>query len=390
MRIDLHHVRAQTPGTHHVTHLNNAGAALPPQVVVDTVIDHLKLEAIAGGYEAAAQSAEAVEAVYDSLASLIGSSRNEIAQLESASAAWNAAFAAIPFRAGDRILTARSEYPSNAVNLLIATERYGAEIVLIDDDEHGQVSVEALREAIDERTKLIAITHIATSGGMVNPVADVGKVANDTGVLFLLDACQSVGQVTIDVAAIGCDLLSAAGRKFLRGPRGTGFLYVREGVVDQLRPPLLDTRSSEWTSPTSYEIAAGPRRFEAFEHSVAGRLGLGVAARYANSVGMALIEERTAQLAALLREQLAALPRVAVHDKGLRRCGIVTFGVDHVPAAQVHAALNAAKINTSITSAAMAMYDFPQRGLDQLVRASPHYYNTEAELGLLVDVVAAL
>lgn len=390
MTIDLHHVRSQTPGIHHVTHLNNAGASLPPQVVVDTVIDHLRLEASIGGYEAAAEAGEAVEAVYDSLATLIGSSRHEIAQVESASAAWNAAFASIRFHPGDRILTARSEYPSNAVNLLIATERDGVEIVLIDDDEHGQVSVDALRDAIDERTKLIALTHIATSGGMVNPAAEVGRIAKDAGVLYLLDACQSVGQVVIDVAEIGCDLLSAAGRKFLRGPRGTGFLFVSERVVDQMRPPFIDTRSSEWTSPDSYEIAPAARRFEAFEHNVAVRLGLGVAARYAHTIGMPLIEERVVMLAELLRSQLAALPKVAVHDKGLRRCGIVTFGVEGVPAAHVHAALTAVKVNTSITSAAMAMYDFPQRGLDQLVRASPHYYNTDDELGLLIDVVASL
>ena len=390
MTIDLHGVRADTPGVHHVAHLNNAGASLPPQVVVDTVIDHLRLEATTGGYEAAGRAGEAVGAVYDGIATLIGAQRNEIAQLESATMAWNSAFAAIPFEPGDRILTARSEYPSNAVNLLIAAERYGVEIVLIDDDDHGQVSVDALREAIDERTRLIAITHIATSGGMVNPVAEVGEVARQAGVLYLLDACQSIGQVVVDVDVIGCDLLSAAGRKFLRGPRGTGFLYVRESRVEQLRPPLVDTRSSVWTGPDSYEIAASAQRFESFEHSVANRLGLGAAARYAHAVGIPAIEQRTAMLADLLREQLSALDTVAVHDKGLRRCGIVTFDVDGVPAAQVQAALAAAGVNTTVTSRLMAQYDFPRRGLDQLVRASPHYYNTEDELARVIEVVAEL
>ena len=390
MSIDLHHVRAQTPGTHHVTHLSSAGASLQPQPVIDAVVDHLHLEGRIGGYEAAAEAAEAVDAVYDSVAALIGARRHEIAQTESATAAWNAAFASLSFSPGDRIVTARSEYPSNAVNLIAASERYGAEIVLVDDEEHGQISIDALRDAVDERTKLIAVTHVATSGGLVNPVAEVGRIANDAGVLFLLDACQSVGQIVIDVQAIGCDILSAAGRKFLRGPRGTGFLYVRDTVVEQLRPSGLDTRSSEWTGPFTYDIVPGARRFEAFEHNVAARLGLGVAARYAMSVGMAAIEERTTMLAETLRTRLGELPRVTVHDKGIRRCGIVTFGVEGVAADAVHAALTAAKVNTTVTHTGMAQFDFPARGLDRLVRASPHYFNTEDELGLLVDVVAGL
>ena len=390
MSIDLHRVRAETPGVHHVAHLNSAGSSLQPQPVVDAVVEHVQLEARIGGYEAAAEAAEAVEAVYDSLAALVGCHRHEIAQADSATAAWNLAFGAMSFRPGDRIITARSEYPSNAVNLLIAHERYEAEIVLIDDDEDGQVSVDALRDAVDDRTVLIALTHVATSGGMVNPVEEVGRIARDAGVTYLLDACQSVGQMVVDVDAIGCDILTAAGRKFLRAPRGTGFLYVRDAVVDSLRPPLLDTRSSVWTGPMTYEIEPAARRFDSFEHNVAARLGLGVAARYATSIGLAAIEERTSMLAASLRDELAGLDGVTVHDKGRTRCGIVTFGVDGRSADEVYAALRTAKVNTSVTWAGMAQFDFPNRGLDRLVRASPHYFNTTDELATLVEVVAGL
>ncbi len=390
MPIDVERVRADTPGTNHVTHLNNAGSSLPPQIVVDTVIDHLRREATIGGYEAAAEAIDSIEAVPAGIASLIGAEQGEIAQLESATAAWNAAFSAVQFSPGDRILTGRSEYPSNALNLVLATERHGAEVVVIDDDEHGQISLDALLAEIDERTKLIALTHVPTSGGLVSPAAAVGRIARDAGVLYLLDACQSVGQLPIDVAELGCDMLSATGRKFLRAPRGTGFLYVSGAVLDRLRPALLDIRSATWTGPFGYEIASGARRFEWWESSIANRLGLGAAVRYALALGIEPIAERTSGLAELLRRELRSLERVSVHDKGAQRCGIVTFGVDGIAAADVHAALTAARVNTSITNATFAQFDFPQRGLDALVRASPHYFNTEAEVAKLIDVVATL
>lgn len=390
MPIDVELARAQTPGTRHVTHLDNAGSSLQPQVVVDTVIAHLQREANIGGYAAAAEANDSIEAVYDSVASLIGAGRDEIALVESATAAWNAAFAAVQLAPGDRIITARSEYASNAINMLTAQERCGAEIVVIDDDDDGQISLTALRDAIDERTRMIALTHVPTSGGLVNPAAAVGRIANETGVLFLLDACQAVGQLPIDVAELGCDMLSATGRKFLRGPRGTGFLYVRTEALASLRPALLDLRSATWTGPSSYTITDGARRFEEWEASFAIRLGLGAAVQHALGWGMDSIAARIAALAESLRGQLAGLPRVTVHDKGSQRCALVTFGVDGIAASDVKAVLAEASVNVSVTQAASARFDFPQRGLDALVRASPHYFNTESELAKLVEVVAGL
>ena len=390
MPIDVDRARALTPGTQHVCHLNNAGAALPPQPVIAAVARHLDREATIGGYEADAESTDVREAVYDSISTLIGADRTEIALVESATAAWNAAFMAIPFEPGDRILTGRTEYASNAINLLLARDRHGVEVVVVDDDEHGQISLEGLRDAVDERTKLIALTHVATSGGLVNPAAAVGQIAKDAGVLYLLDACQSVGQRPLDVDDLGCDMLSATGRKFLRGPRGTGFLYVRNSVLESLRPQQLDLRSAMWTAPDRYEVQATARRFEEWESSRALVHGLGAAVDHALAWGLDDIAHRTTGLATRLRQMLAAHPHVTVHDKGIDLCGIVTFSLQGTPAAQVRDVLSRAGINTSVAEFTSAQYDFPRRGLDHVVRASPHYYNTEAELGRLVEVVSTL
>jgi cysteine desulfurase/selenocysteine lyase len=387
VQIDLERVRADTPGCRNVVHLNNAGAALPPRPVLDAVIGHLRLEAEIGGYEAAARRERAIEGVYDSVARLIGARRAEIAIVENATRAWDMAFYALPLGPGDRILTATAEYASNVIAFLQVARRRGVSVEVVPDDSSGQLSVDAMRAMLDERVKLIAITHVPTQNGLVNPAAEVGKAAREAGVTYLLDACQSVGQMPVDVAEIGCDLLSATGRKFLRGPRGTGFLYVSERLLADLEPPFLDLHAADWTAPGEFTIRADARRFESWEYAQAGKLGLGAAVDYALGLGLGAIAERVTALAERLRRRLRDLPRVTVHDRGAQRCGIVTFSVAGHDAAEVVAALAAQRINVSRSTPESARFDFEAYDLPVLVRASVHYYNTEAELEALCGVI---
>ncbi|OJF12970.1 aminotransferase class V-fold PLP-dependent enzyme [Couchioplanes caeruleus] len=381
--VDVDRARRETPGCATVTHLNNAGAALPPAVVTDTVIAHLQRESRIGGYEAAAEAAERVEDVYRSLARLIGADPDEIAVVENATRAWDMAFYGFGFRPGDRILTTRAEYASNVIALLQVARRTGAVVELVDDDEHGQIDVSDLGRRLDETVKLVALTHVPSSGGLVNPAAEVGKLTRAAGVPFLLDACQSVGQIPIDVREIGCDLLSATGRKFLRAPRGTGFLYARRELAQRLEPPLLDLHAASWPAPDRYEIRPDARRFETWETNYATKLGLGAAADYALSWDVEATTGRIAMLGEALRQRLRDLPGVSVHDRGARLGGIVTFTVAGVDAAEVKRTLGAAGINTSTSSADYAQWHLKGRGLDDVVRASVHYYNTEEELDRL-------
>jgi cysteine desulfurase / selenocysteine lyase len=387
---DIERARRDTPGVIRVAHLNNAGAALPPSQVTEAVIAHLRREAEIGGYEAADLAAEQVQATYPAIARLIGCEIDEVAVVENATRAWDMAFYAMSFKPGDRILTAHAEYASNVIAFLQIAGRTGTVVEVVDDDEHGQLSVADLRRRLDSgrgEVKLIAITHVPTQGGLVNPAEEVGALAREAGVPYLLDACQSVGQLPIDVQRIGCDLLSATGRKYLRGPRGTGFLYVRRSILDRLEPPFLDVHAATWTAPKHYEIRPDARRFESWETSYAGKIGLGVAVNYALSWGLDAIEARVTALAEGLRERLRALNGVHLHDQGQRRCGIVTFTVDGVPAQDVRRRLAARGVNTSVSSAGSARLDLPRRGLSELVRASVHYYNTDDELDRLVNAL---
>lgn len=377
---DIQKARQDTPGCKTVLHFNNAGAALMPRAVRDTVVDHLDKEMMLGGYESANATLEKRQAVYTSIAKLINAESDEIALMTSASHAWVQAFYGIPFQAGDKILTARAEYAANYIAYLHMAQLKGIEIEVIPNDEAGQLSISALEQMIDERVKLISITHIPTNGGLVNPAEAVGRIAREHNILYLLDACQSVGQMPIDVQAIGCDILSATGRKYLRAPRGTGFLYVRQDVIPQLDPPTLDLHSADWTSADMYALQPNAKRFEKWEASIGNRLGLGVAVDYAMDWGLDVIWERVQHLASDLRQKLASIPSVTVHDIGEQQCGIVTFRVAHQDEDKIKAYLLKQKINVTVSKRPSTRLDMEARGLQQMVRASVHYYNTLEEI----------
>jgi selenocysteine lyase/cysteine desulfurase len=345
------------------------------------------LEARVGGYAAADAVAPRAGAVYDSVAALIGAAPDEIALVESATRAWDMAFYSLAgsFSPGDRILTSRAEYASNVIGLLQVARRTGARVEVIPDDETGQLSVDALRDMLDERARLIAVSWIPTQGGLVNPAAAIGAVAREAGIPYLLDACQAVGQVPVDVDALGCDFLSATGRKYLRAPRGTGFLYVRGSRWAGLEPPFLDVHAAQWAPGDEVVMRPDARRFESWEHSVANRLGLGAAVDYALALGPDEIAARVLTLAASLRRQLASVPGLSLHDLGREQCAIVTFTIDGTDVHELAARLRAQDINISVSTIDFARYDFEARGLEAVARASVHYYNTEGELTRLVE-----
>lgn len=388
--IDVRRVRDETPGTREVIHFNNAGAALMPQPVLDATIGHLQLEATIGGYEAADRASDKIAATYAAVARLVGAGPDEIAVVENATRAFDMAFYAIPFRPGDRILTSVSEYASNVISYLQVARKTGASVEVVPNDESGQLSVNDLRQMLDSRVKLIALSHIPTNGGLVQPVEEIGKIAREAGVLFLLDACQSVGQLPVDVVRIGCDMLSATSRKFLRGPRGAGFLYVRRGLSERLEPPLLDLHAATWVDVDRYEIRPDARRFENWESNIAGKIGMGVAAQYALEVGIEAGWQRIQQLAASLRERINAIPGADVRDLGKQQCGIVSFTFEGVDPSEIKEGLAEHRINVTTSTVFSTRFDMTARGIDHMVRASLHYYNTVEELDRFTEVLAAM
>ncbi|MEL7153808.1 MAG: aminotransferase class V-fold PLP-dependent enzyme [Pseudomonadota bacterium] len=389
----LARIRAETPGIvkrERGAHLLACGSSLMPQPVIDAINDHIQLEAEIGGYEAHAARLPQLEAIYDKAASHIGAKRNEIALVENATIAWRQAFYSFPLRAGQRILTCESEYSSNYLAYLQRAKRDGFKIEVIASDASGAIDLDALDAAIGPDVALISITWIPTSGGLVNPAAEVGQIARKHNVPYLLDACQSIGQLRIDVNELGCDFLSVTGRKFLRGPRGTGFLYVREDWIERIEPYVIDLHSAEWVARESYKLRKDARRFEDWENAYALHAGLGAALDYAEQIGIDAIERRVDHLAEHCRSELGRIPGITVRDLGSKRCGIVSLEVDGHDATELAKALATQGFAVGTSSPASTRIDFERRGMGTLLRIAPHYYNTTNEISACTAALAAL
>ena len=384
--MDVDRARSDTPGCLGTVHLHHSGSALMPQMVLEAISDHLELELLRGGYEAEDEARDKLNGTYASIAKMLGCEVSEVALSESATASWNSAFYGIAqtFGDDDRILTSRSDYASNMIAYQQVGKRVGVQVSVVPDDTNGQVDCRALEAMIDGNVKLISVTHVPTYNGLVNPINEIGQIANDYQIPYLVDACQSAGQMPLDVAQIGCDALSVTGRKFLRGPRGTGFLYVREQSLDKFPPPVLDLHSATWVEGDRFEMQSGARRYELFESSIASRIGLGAAVDYAMSWGLNEIYTRIRFLADRLRERLDAIDNVVVRDKGAEKCGIVTFSIAGKKAEQLQMDLRKKNINIGVSKRNQALIDFDDWGVESINRSPVHYYNTEDEIDFFV------
>jgi selenocysteine lyase/cysteine desulfurase len=392
MSIDLARLRDDTPGCANRIHLNNAGAALMPRPVLEAVKEYLDLEASIGGYEAADERAADIDGFYTAVAQLLDCRSENVAFAPSATEAYARALSSIPFARGDVILTTRDDYISNQIAFLSLRRRFGVEVVHASNLPEGGVDLESLFCLMEAcRPRLVAVTHIPTNSGLVQPVAEIGRRCRELDLLYLLDACQSAGQYPLDVNELGCDFLSATCRKFLRGPRGSGFLYVSDRALAAGHEPLfIDMRGATWAAADRYEPVDTAARFEDWEFGYAALVGAAAAVRYASQVGLEAIGERATALGARLREGLGEIDGARTLDRGGELCAIVTVAHATHSADDVHAGLLRRGINSAVSLLHYARFDFEEKGVEACVRLSPHYYNTEEEIDATVAAVREL
>jgi selenocysteine lyase/cysteine desulfurase len=388
--------RADTPGCERRIHLNNAGAAMQPIPVRDAITRHLALEHELGGYEAEEASTDAIARAYAAVARMLGTAPRNIAMQQNATTAFAQSLAAFDLGPGDLILTSRADYASNQIMYLALARRHGVEVVRVPDAPEGGIDPQAVRELIAWRhPTLLALSWIPTNSGLVQAAEAVGEICRDSEVPYIVDACQAVGQIPIDLSRLHCDYLAAASRKFMRGPRGAGFLYVADRAIQAGAYPItVDMHGATWSDPDQFELTPDARRFESWEISYALVLGIGAAAEYALSVGLETARDRSWALAAYARERLAQIPGVRVLDRGREVCAIATAELGGRPADQVKLALRARGINTSSPARDDAVIDMAEKGASSALRISPHYYNTadeiDAAIAMLIEVMQSV
>ena len=386
---NIDQIRNDTPGCLNVLHLNNAGSSLITKQTLKIMISHLKMEAKIGSYEAARLKADKIETIYHSIATLVNANPDEIAITNSATHAWDMAFYSIKFKPGDIILTSSNDYVSNNIAYMQISKKSGIKVKVIPNKENGDLSISALERMIDSKVKLIALTHIPSNLGITHPAEDIGRIAKEAGIIYLLDASQSIGQMPIDVKQIGCDILSASGRKYLRGPRGTGFLFVSKALIPQLPPPFLDMHAAKWTG-NNYHIRLDAKRFEHWEYNIVAKLGLGSAVDYALKLDLSETFSYIQLLANNLRNLLSNIKGVTIYDKGTNLCGLINFTLKNTNPVEIRDRLMRQGVNVSSTE---PTYPFGGSNTGQypsMIRASIHYYNTPDEINRFTDIISQI
>ena len=384
---DINQIRADTPGLSSRIHLDNCGSALMSRFPVESMQRYQQLEIELGGYVAQEQQSDQIAGVYQIFADLFGGGGDDYAFAGSAVDAWTKAFYSVPMQAGDNIVTAYNEYCSNYVAYLQRQKRDGVEIRVAYPDKDGLFDVSAVEKLVDSRTKLISITHVPSSSGQVAPAKAVGEIAKRHNILYLLDACQSVGQLPVDFTDIGCDMATATGRKFLRGPRGIGFLYINEKARSHIEPVVLTNQAATWSGADSYELRQDAGLFEAWERSFVNLVGFGAATAYLLELGIERVHARLRELSDHLRAGLAAMPNVKSTCQQDATAAIVTFNKDGISAADIKSKMAKEGVATQVASVVHTRLDLEARGIETTARISPHVYNTVEELDRFLNLL---
>jgi len=392
---EIEKFRNDTIGCNNVNHLNNAGASLMPNVVTQSILEHIKLESEIGGYEASALRADEIQQFYVQAGKLVNCKASNIAFTASATDSYTRALSSIPFQSGDIILTDNDDFISNQIQFISCQKRFGIKIVRVENAEIGGVDLQDLEEKLFRlQPKLLAITHIPTNSGLVQPVKSIGEIysryerVHGDKTWYILDACQSAGQMKLDIEELKCDFLSITIRKFLRGPRGTGFLYISDKALKfGLEPLFIDMRGAEWIEKDEYKQQLDAKRFEDWEFAYALVLGSKVAIEYCLKIGEDKIWQQVQTLSKYMRTELSKINKVRVLDKGPEVGGLVTFTVEGSQPKYIVDELLKRKINVVPSFRNFAVIDFDEKKVQWAIRASPHYYNTVEEINLFIEVV---
>lgn len=372
--------------------LNSAGASLMPKTVLEKISQYLKEEEKIGGYLLQDNQAQKLEEFYSEASKLINAQPHNLALTHDATDAYIKALSCIPFESNDVIVTTDDDYGSNQIQFMSLQKRLGIQIKRIKTLENGDLDISNFADLVDKHNpKLVAASHVPTNSGLIQNIKAIGEICNNKQILFLVDACQSIGQLQVDVHEIKCDFLTATGRKFLRGPRGTGFLYVSDKVLNlDYYPLFIDGKGATWKTASEFEIEPSAKRFETWERSCALQMGLIEALKYLNRIGVDKVEAYNSNLMEHFRRNLSSISGVVLYDKGSKKCNILTFNKHNKSLEEISTALKSNNVFFSVSHKHWGVIDFEKKGVEWLIRLSPHYFNTIEEIDKASEIIEGI
>lgn len=394
-------VRADFPILHQsingkpLVYLDNAATSQKPQAVLDAMVHYYEADNAnvhRGVHTLSARATEAYEGARDKVAAFINaSSRDEIVFTRNASEAINLvayAWGLSNLGKGDEILLSVMEHHSNLVPWQLIAQRTGAVLKHVPLTDTQEFDLAAFHQLIGNKTKLVAVNHVSNTLGCINPVREIVEVAGKYGAKVLIDACQSVPNMPVDVQALGCDWLVASGHKMC-GPTGAGFLYGKLEVLQAMPPFLGGGEMIQDVSLDHATYAALPHKFEAGTPAIAEAVVLGAAIDYLSNIGMDRIADYEHFLTAYLYEKITQVPQVTLYGPapqkdGSGRAAIATFTVDGVHAQDLSTLLDQSGI--AIRSGHHCTQPLHHiLGVNSTARASLYFYNTPAEIDAFIS-----
>ncbi len=370
-------------------YLNHAACGLLPDAALHAMHGYALREQALGAYGAARQVQAEIEQLYQGIAATIHAQPQDIALTQGNSDGWSLVVSAMDWSGGGRILAPRSEWGGNLGILMQLSAQCGVQVEEIPSDADGAVDLEALETLLRTPASLVVLTWMPANSPLVQPAEAVGALCAQAGVPLLVDAAQAVGQWPVDVRQLQCAALTAPGRKWLRGPRGTGFVYVHPDFLPRLRPLTADHFSRPWQTGNTWTYRADARRLEQSEASVALRLGLGAALAAWNALGMERIHGEIQKRADWLRDGLDCLPGIRAHRSGRHASsGIVTLECSRHDAAALHRGLQERGVEAALSPVAFTPWDMQARGLSAVLRLSAGHDTAWGSLQYCLDALA--
>lgn len=360
---------------------NSAGSSSLDSYILTKMFDYFSLENKLGGYEAFEVEKKKIERFYLNVAKLINCRATEVSFSFSSTLAWNQVFNSIPLSKKENIVIFENEYSSNHISILKRKNAFN-DLRIVKTNKYGSIDFEDLEKKIDLKTKVLHVTHIASQCGNEFPIDAIGKVLKrkNPNSIYFIDACQSAGQKEINVKKLRCDILVASGRKYLMGPRGTAFLYVKSSLKKKLQSSILDMTSTRIKYTDNLVMNKNYRFLETFEHSPALKLGFSLAIRNTLNIGVKNINKRLIKLSKYLRLKLNENNKIYFYENANFLSGINTIDFKGYSNNEVFNYLKKNKIYANLTTSNVSYLYFKKIKKKELLRVSFNYYNTKNEI----------